>query len=246
MKISFRQFHNIVILTGAGVSVASGLKPFRGSGGIWQEHDVEKYSQPSALESHPDQVWRLFGQLRKTAINAKPNAAHLALAKLEKSLSPIQRFTLVTQNIDGLHQAAGSKNVLEIHGNILMTKCANENCSSLPFLDSDNHATQVPYCAVCHSALRPDIVLFGEQLPLEPSWLVKRALRDCDLFLAIGTSGSVEPAASYVRSAEYAGARTININAEPMSPKNPYFHEEIIGLSEQILPEIIEQSLNNL
>jgi len=233
-----------VILTGAGVSVASGLKPFRGSGGIWEEREVEKYAQVDALSTHPQQVWRLFGQLRKMVLNSKPNAAHYALAKLESSLSANQRLTLVTQNVDGLHQAAGSKNVLEIHGNIGMTKCSNENCSTSAFPDDDDHVSQVPYCSLCNSVLRPDIVLFGEQLPLESSWLVKRSLRDCDLFIAIGTSGSVEPAASYVRSAEYSGARTININAEAMQPKNPYFQEEIIGLSEQILPDLINQSIN--
>ena len=125
--------------------------------------------------------------------------------------------------------------MIEIHGNVERTRCNNPACSLKPYIDKEPHQ-DLPMCSLCGSLLRPDTVLFGEHLPIEEEWLVKKALRNCDLFIAIGTSGTVSPVSNYVRSADYAGARTILINLEPMEPKNPYFHEEYLGLAEEILP----------
>lgn len=239
-SINFSHYRNIVILTGAGISAASGIRPFRGQGGLWNEIDPLEYSDCSLLETNPMAIWQLYGALKGQLKTAQLNAAHIKLAEIEARLSPNQQFTLITQNIDGLHQRAGSSNVLEIHGSIHRTRCSNPSCSLMPYLDSELHDDALPICQMCGSPLRPDIVLFGEQLPAKESWLAKRTLRDCDLFVAIGTSGTVSPASSFVRSADYAGARTILINLEPMEPKNPYFKEEYLGYAQELVPLIFD------
>lgn len=238
MKIDFSQYKQIVVLTGAGVSTASGLHTYRGKDGIWEEYDVEEYGHVNRLNDHPDRIWKLFGPLRDELKTAQPNAAHYALAELEKNLKPEQEFTLITQNIDNLHQQAGSRNIIELHGTVLITKCSDPNCTLKPYPDDNSHQNEVPICPECDHPLRPDIVLFGEMIPGGKDWHVKRALRDCDLFISIGTSGSVYPASNFVRSAEYAGARTIYINLDPMSPPNPAFKEEHLGKAEEILPQL--------
>jgi NAD-dependent deacetylase len=239
MLIDRRRYRRIVVLTGAGISAGSGLRTYRGPGGVWEEHDVECLGHVAALADRPADVWKLFGGMRESVMAARPNQAHDALARWEAELAADQEFLLVTQNVDGLHQTAGSRNVCEIHGNVRYSKCSNPNCTLPPFRDEESHASVLPSCRLCGSVLRPDVVLFGEELPALPSWTVKRALRDCDLFLAIGTSGSVAPASGYVRGAEYAGARTIYINLEPMRPPNPAFQEHYIGRAETVLPQLL-------
>lgn len=235
-SLDFSGYRNIVVLTGAGVSAASGIQPFRGQGGLWNEINPLESADISVLETNPLAIWQLFGKLRSQLETAQPNAAHLALTNLEARLSPSQKFTLITQNIDGLHQRAGSRNVIELHGNVNYTKCSNPTCSLAPYLDRYPHTDLLPICQLCNSPLRLDIVLFSEQIPVKQEWLAKQSLRDCDLFIAIGTSGTVWPAANFVRSANYVGARTIFINLEPMEPKNPYFQEEYLGRAEELLP----------
>ncbi|MGK7942613.1 MAG: NAD-dependent deacetylase [Crocosphaera sp.] len=234
--INFSNYHNIVLLTGAGISVASGLPSYRGESGLWNTLNPDECAALAVLESNPSAVWKLSSIERKTFQDAQPNTAHITLAEFESRLSPSQKFTLITQNIDGLHQQAGSRNVIEIHGNLYRTKCSNADCSLEPYIDYLSYEETVPKCPLCDSVLRPDIVLFGEYLPVKEEWLTKRALRDCDLFIAIGTSGTVSPASQFVRSADYSGARTILINLEPMNPKNPYFQEEYLGLAEELVP----------
>jgi len=239
MHLELSQYSRIVILTGAGISAASGLRTYRGPEGVWDEYEVEKYGQADALIYRPEETWRLFGGMRKSILSVVPNAAHRALAQWESSLAPHQELLIVTQNVDALHQRAGSKNVVELHGNIMFTKCSSASCELERYRDEESHAEKVPTCPKCGSVLRPDVVLFGEELPALPSWTVNRALRDCDLFIAIGTSGLVTPAANYVRSAEYAGARTILMNLEPMMKPNPAFKEQYFGPAERVLPELL-------
>ena len=234
--INFSDYRKIVVLTGAGVSVASGIRPFRGKGGLWDEINPIEYAHISLLQTNPRAIWELDGAFRKQLATSVPNIAHIELAKFEANLSPNQQFTLITQNIDGLHQLAGSSNVIEIHGNVCRTRCSNPNCSLTTYLDNNSYDDMLPICQICGSPLRPDTVLFGEQMPVKEEWLSKRALRDCDLFIAIGTSGTVYPASGFVRSADYAGARTILINLEPMEPKNPYFKEEYLGAASELVP----------
>ena len=239
MRLDRSQYSRIVVLTGAGISASSGLRTYRGPDGVWEEYEVEKYGHSDTLTHRPEETWRLFGGMREPVLAARPNAAHLALAAWESALAPHQEFLIVTQNVDALHQLAGSKNVVELHGNIMMTRCSNSSCSIEPYRDEKNHLNAVPKCSKCGSVLRPDVVLFGEEIPALPSWTVKRALRDCDLFIAVGTSGLVTPAANYVRGAEYAGARTILVNLEPMAQSNPAFKEQYLGPAEKILPELL-------
>ncbi len=231
--IDWSQYTNVVILTGAGVSVASGLKPFRGPGGIWEQmdHPLEE----KTLDSDPQLVWEFFSTMRKQALSALPNAAHHALAKIETSFEG--QWTLITQNVDGLHQRAGSLNVIELHGSLYKASCRACQAPLDPLKVPQSVA--LPGCEVCGGVIRPDVVLFGEYMPAEPEWLSKRALRDCDLFVAIGTSGTVSPASNFVRGAKYAGAHTILVNLEPMNPPNPAFDRQIIGRAEDILPQLL-------
>lgn len=239
MHIDRSRYSRIVVLTGAGISAGSGLRTYRGPDGVWEEHEVEKYGHAEALTNRPEETWRLFGGMREPVLAARPNAAHRALAAWESELAPHQEFLIITQNVDTLHQRAGSKRVVELHGNVMVTKCSNSSCSLEPYRDEQSHLEKVPICPMCGSVLRPDVVLFGEGIPILPSWTAKRALRDCDLFIAIGTSGLVMPAANYVRSAEYAGARTILVNLEPMTKPNPAFKEQYLGHAEKVLPELL-------
>lgn len=238
--LQLSRYGRVVILTGAGISAGSGLRTYRGPDGVWEEHDVERLGHVTALRERPADTWRLFGGMRAAVLAARPNAAHRALAQLESRLGRDQELLVVTQNVDALHQAAGSRHVCEIHGNLMHTKCSNPSCALPRFRDEDAHADQVPLCRLCGSPLRPDVVMFGEELPLEATWRVKRALRDCDLFIAVGTSGLVEPAASYVRNAAFAGARTLLVNLEPLSRPNPAFQEQHLGKAEEILPRLLD------
>lgn len=228
-----------VILTGAGVSVASGLRTYRGPDGLWSQDDQERYSQVETLRRAPAEVWRYFAAMARQAAQTEPNAAHIALAKLEAALRPEQRMLLVTQNIDGLHQRAGSKHVVEYHGSLARPRCSNERCAA-PGQPQDWAKDDPPRCTRCGKPQRPDIVLFGESIPIEPQRQVRDALNSCDLFIAIGTSGSVYPAANFVRSAQYAGAQTFYLNIEPASPPNPYFQHELLGPAEMLLSELTE------
>ena len=238
MALDIASHRNIVVLTGAGVSAASGLATFRGPGGIWDDAAIAECGHVDTFRARPERVWSLFGAMRRPVSAAAPNAAHEALARLERSLRPDQRFTLITQNIDGLHQRAGSRRVVELHGNLRVTRCSNPLCPLPAFVDERCHDGSVPRCPVCGSVLRPDIVLFGETLPREALVSARRALRDCDLFVAAGTSGTVVPAADFAACARYAGARTVYANLEPMVPPNPAFEQVHLGPAETLLPRL--------
>jgi NAD-dependent deacetylase len=240
MKINFADYSRVVVLTGAGISVASGLRPYRGPGGIWNEADLERLAHADTLATAPDAVWQAFGPMRTAILAAQPNPVHTVLRDWEASLRPGQEMLVVTQNIDGLHLRAGTSSLTELHGNMLYTRCSNARCTQPRAYDEATHVEEVPRCPLCQSPLRPDVVFFGEYISGHDSWTVKRALRDCDLFLAIGTSGLVTPAADFVRGADYAGARTIYLNVEPMASPNRYFHEEIIGRAEEVLPRLLQ------
>lgn len=236
--LDIARYSHIVILTGAGVSAASGLPTFRGPDGLLQD-DVQWVSDANNLPASLPGLWQLYGGLRQSVLQAQPNAAHRAIAALQQQWGATRSILAVTQNVDELHQRAGSLDTVELHGSILRSRCTNPQCPTAPFDDTTLPTNDVPLCSHCSSALRPDIVLFNEALPFEAHWKVKRALRDCDLFIAVGTSGTVSPASEFVRGAEYAGARTILINLTPMMPPNPYFKEEYLGKAEELLPVLL-------
>lgn len=238
MMIDFPAYKRIVVLTGAGISVASGLRTYRGPDGLWNDEEVRRAAMVQTLWAEPALTWQLFGERRMPVRTAQPNAAHRALVRLEESMAADQQFLLITQNVDGLHQRAGSKNVLELHGNVTFTRCTNNACDLAPFEDDQDHSAEVPRCPRCGSVLRPDIVMFGEYLPADTMRQSIEALRACDLFIAIGTSGVVAPASLFVELAEVAGARTLYMNLEPMEPRNPAFHEELLGRAEELLPRL--------
>lgn len=269
MAINPGKFKSIVVLTGAGISAASGLRTYRGPGGLWNEGQTAKFSTAEGFAEDPEGAWQFWGGLRAVALAAEPNAAHLALAEFERRLTEKnseaavaaekvnsglteltsltgengqqnRKFTIITQNIDNLHQRAGSRNVVELHGNGFRTRCSNRACPSAlkPFSDLSSHSQGAPRCQ-CGSYQRPDIVLFNEELPAEAEWHAKRAMRDCDLFIAVGTSGTVFPAASFVDWAKYAGARTVLVNLEKMETPNRAFDQEILGPAEEILPALL-------
>ncbi|MEQ9073560.1 MAG: Sir2 family NAD-dependent protein deacetylase [Sandaracinaceae bacterium] len=226
--LDLRSARKVVVLTGAGVSVASGLRPYRGPGGLWTEQP--ELAARMTAGAAPDDLWRLFGPLRGELARAEPNAAHRALAALEARVP----LTVITQNIDGLHQRAGSQSVVELHGALGRSRCVA--CDRVTE-DLVPHVT-APRCE-CGGALRPDVVLFEEPLPVDAEYAAKRALRDCDLFLAIGTSGTVSPASNFVRSAAYEGAHTVYVNLTPMDPPNPAFRQTVLGRAEDVLPALL-------
>ena len=230
--IEWSRFSELVVLTGAGVSVASGLGTYRGKGGLWEKDGIAEEATLECLATDPWRSWQFFLPLLQQAARAQPNPAHRALALLEERFAG--RFLLVTQNVDGLHTAAGSRQVAEIHGNITRRRCVSALCKLEPFQDL-TLPSSLPLCPECGSPLRPDIVLFGEQLPLDECHTVKRALRTVDLFLAVGTSGTVHPAASYVSWAKYAGATTIELNPET----SDLFDHSYQKKAELVLPELV-------
>lgn len=234
IAIDLAKYQQIVILTGAGISVASGLPTYRGLGGLWDKVDVGSHATAAAVEGDPESVWGFFSQVRGQIADADPNAGHIAIAQAEARLRNDQTLTLLTQNVDGLHGLAGSSNVVELHGTLRRTRCTRCDYERAEELASS--PSICPRCPICSAHLRPAVVLFDEPLPVDAEWSSKKALRKCDLFVAVGTSGTVSPASNFVRAAEYAGARTIYVNLEAMKPNNPAFREIVLGRAEEVLP----------
>jgi NAD-dependent deacetylase len=244
-RIDIGQYRKIVVLTGAGISVASGIRPFRGPGGLWNDEKIVKYSEYRTFLTEPLETWRFWWSARASCLAAAPNAAHLALARVEAGLGGGLRggreFCLITQNIDGLHARAGSRNIVEYHGSILKTRCSNPGCDTEPFLDDRIGDEEAPRCPRCGSRLRPDIVMFGEEIPAANARAADSAIRGCDLFVAVGTSGTVYPASGFVSRAAYEGARTVYVNLESILEREPgsSFGEEYLGRAEEILPALL-------
>jgi len=230
-----KQPRKVVVLTGAGISVASGLKPYRGPGGLWTANPELANRMVAGIDA--ETLWTVTCDWRKELSAAEPNAAHRALAAFEKELlARGGTFTLITQNVDGLHSLAGSVNVLEFHGSLRRSRCSVA-CGANAFGD-DRKDEPVPVCSACGAPVRPDIVLFNEMIGAFEDWSAKRALRECDLFVAIGTSGTVSPASNFVRSAAYAGAHTVLVNLET-SDAVP-FAEVIRGEAQSLVPELFQ------
>ena len=202
----------VVVLTGAGVSAESGIPTFRGPGGLWESHRPEELATPEAFERDPELVWRWYEWRRALIAGCEPNAAHTAIAALETSL-PDGSVTTVTQNVDGLHQRAGSRNVLELHGSILRVRCVREGKA----FDHPEPFTRVPPRCECGALLRPDVVWFGEALPAGSIERAADAVSEADLVIVAGTSGVVYPAAGLVHLARRGTAVEINPDETPLS-----------------------------
>ena len=224
----------LAALTGAGVSAESGVATFRGSGGLWEKHRLEDVATPEAFLRNPGLVLEFYNARRRQLFNVRPNAAHLALARLEEALG--DRMTLITQNVDDLHERAGSKRVLHMHGELLKARCTG--CEEVFRWTEEIHLTD--RCAACGGRIRPHIVWFGE-VPFYLEDEIPSAL-ETEVFLAIGTSGSVYPAAGMVMEAKLHGKLTIEINLEP-SENNQYFDYSILGPAGTTLPELVDRLL---
>jgi NAD-dependent deacetylase len=232
LRRRFQGAADVVVLTGAGVSAESGVPTFRGGGNtaVWKGMPFEVISSARMLERDLPAVWEWFNYRRNLLESLKPNPAHLAIAQWQERFP---EFHLVTQNIDGLHQAAGSRNVIELHGNIWRASCfdchARHNVRDLKF----DHG--VPTCFECGGHLRPDVVLFGEMLPPGAFERAAAAASSCDLCFVVGTSAVVYPAASIPEIARSAGAYVVEVNPEP-TPLSDLCHEVLTGKAGEILP----------
>ena len=226
---------NIVILTGAGISAESGLATFRGPGGLWEGHRVEDVCTPEALADDPELVHRFYDARRSALATVEPNAAHRALARLDAEWSG--ELLIVTQNVDDLHERAGARRMLHMHGALNSALCAVCGARS-GWTGAMQPGTACAACGV--PALRPDIVFFGE-MPYEMD-RIERALAEADLFVSIGTSGVVYPAAGFVQTARYHGARTLEMNLEP-SAGSAYFAETRLGPAGELVPVWVEALL---
>lgn len=221
----------VFILTGAGVSAESGIPTFRGVGGLWRNYRIEEVASPYAWQRDPRLVWEFYSMRRRVAAAAKPNPAHLAIANLEARLR--DRLFLCTQNVDNLHEQAGSRHAWHMHGELFKSRC--DTCSRTPFDDSNLYEPpdDLPRCG-CGGGIRPHICWFGEE-PYELD-RIGRALDRCTLFLAIGTSGVVEPAASF--AAHVGGrARTVYVGPEPPANQS-LFAESYLGKAGEVLPSL--------
>jgi NAD-dependent deacetylase len=225
----------VFVLTGAGISAESGLPTFRASDGLWAGHRVEDVCTPEALELNPALVWQFYSERREQGAKAEPNPAHLAFAELETKLG--DRFFLCTQNVDDLHERAGSKRLVHMHGELAKSRCEDE-CGSPPVTDRTVYKSldEVGRCA-CGSRLRPHIVFFGE-IPLEMDRIQQEIAR-ATLMVVVGTSGSVYPAANFVHWARQGGARTVYIGPEP--PLNAHAFTNVVeGMAGEVLPGLFE------
>jgi len=221
----------VFILAGAGVSAESDIPTFRGMGGLWRSYRIEEVASPEAWHRDPRLVWEFYSMRRRVASSAKPNPAHFALAKLEDMLQ--DRLFVCTQNVDNLHEQAGSRSIVHMHGELFKSRC--DTCTRAPFDDTRLYEppTEIPRCA-CGGRIRPHICWFGE-VPFELG-RIYRALNQCTLFISIGTSGVVEPAASFVAQ---VGNRERTIYVGPENPANASsFTKCYLGKAGDVLPDL--------
>jgi NAD-dependent deacetylase len=233
--LAMAAIRNIVVLTGAGISAESGLRTFRADDGLWEEHPVEDVATPQGFRRDPDLVQRFYDERRVNILAAQPNAAHEALARLDAEWQ--SELLIVTQNIDDLHERAGAKRVLHMHGEGLSAWCTACDARH-PWEGTLLDGPPCPACGV--AALRPDIVWFGE-MPYEMDRIFA-ALSRAGLFVSIGTSGAVYPAAGFVQQAMSHGARTLELNLE-RSQGSAWFDETRLGPAGELVPDWVEEML---
>ena len=233
-----RRDDRVFVLTGAGISAESGIATFRGSDGLWEKYRFEDVASPEAWARDRELVWRFYSARREQAEPCQPNAAHVALAELERTIE--DRLFLCTQNVDPLHERAGSERVLHMHGELFKTRCENDACALPPFDDHALYPTkrEHPECRACGATLRPHIVWFGE-VPFELD-RIARELDRCTVFVTIGSSGAVYPAAGFVsRVRSRRGVRTVYVG--PERPDNASSFDEIrLGPAGSVVPTLFD------
>lgn len=238
IKSRLARAHAVAVLTGSGISADSGIPTFRGADGLWKTFRAEELATPEAFSRDPHLVWEWYNWRREVIASKQPNAAHEALVELERRLeSRAGRFHLITQNVDGLHRAAGSRHMTEIHGNIWRVRCTG--CGGV----ADNRDVPIrilPTCTECQAVLRPHIVWFGEALAEEDLRESYEALESCEVLLIIGTSGIVYPAASFAHIAKAGGAYVVELNLE-MTPSTDLVDGSFQGRAKDLVPALLEQ-----
>jgi len=233
-----RRFSDIVILTGAGISADSGVDTFRDPDGVWARYDWQEVATPEGFARNPEMVHDFYNMRRAGLADVEPNPAHAALARLEEKLDG--SVLIVTQNVDDLHERAGSKNVIHMHGEMKKVRCRCTEARVFAWDDALSLETPCPACGDT-ARLRPHVVWFGE-MPMEME-RIGAALDTCDLFLSIGTSGNVYPAAGFVADVRQRGqAHTVEINLEP-SQGHSLFAETVYGRAAEVLPPYVEDLL---
>ncbi|KJY94179.1 NAD-dependent deacetylase [Vibrio neptunius] len=236
MKFPYR---NVVVLTGAGISAESGIQTFRAQDGLWEDHRIEDVATPEGFERNPDLVQDFYNQrrLKLQEEGIEPNTAHLALGRLEKELEGT--VTIITQNIDNLHERGGSVNVIHMHGELLKARCSESN----QVVEERGEVKTGDLCHCCQipSQMRPHVVWFGE-MPLRMGDIYE-SLEKADLFISIGTSGVVYPAAGFVHDAKMHGAHTLEINLEPSAVESE-FEEKRYGKASLEVPKLVEEILS--
>ncbi|CAN5122657.1 NAD-dependent deacylase [soil metagenome] len=232
---ALRDAWSVAVLTGSGISAESGVPTFReAQTGLWERYEPTELATPEAYQRDPKLVWEWYSWRRELVEKASPNPGHEALAELERHLPG--EFVLITQNVDGLHRRAGSRRVLELHGNIMRSKCSVEDIAVEP---GENDQGVPPSCPGCGAFLRPDVVWFGEALPAGALEEAFGAARGCDLFISVGTSGLVQPAASLPFEALRSGAVLVEINPSD-TPLTRYVDYTLRGLAGEALPKLVE------
>ncbi|HEY6392331.1 MAG TPA: NAD-dependent deacylase [Bryobacteraceae bacterium] len=227
-----QQASSVAVLTGAGVSAESGVPTFRGDNGLWKQRRPEDLATPTAFTRNPQLVWEWYGWRRSVLAKTSPNPGHYALAELENRIA---NFTLITQNVDGLHELAGSRNVLRLHGSIWRVRCLT--CQQEQF-DRRIPFPEIPPKCECGGTLRPAVVWFGETLPQDVWQAAEKAARSADLFLVIGTSALVYPAAGLAQIAKSSGARVVEINIAE-TQLSDRIDQFLQGPSGELLPQLI-------
>ncbi len=232
---ALRSSRHVCVLTGSGISAESGVPTFRDAQtGLWEKYDPHELATPEAFLRDPELIWKWYRWRRDLVAKVEPNAGHRALVELQ---AQVNEFTLITQNVDGLHQRAGSKDVIEFHGNIFEDRCFVEGCV---VEDAKGNSNEVPTCPACGGNLRPGVVWFGEAIPVSALHDATKAASTCDLFFSIGTSSLVWPAAGFAETAREAGARIVEINPNetPLSNTCDFWFNDTAG---SVLPELLSR-----
>ena len=223
----------VAVLTGAGISAESGIPTFRDAmSGLWARYNPEELATPEAFARNPGLIWDWYAERRMKVASCAPNPGHLALAELERR---VPEFLLITQNVDGLHAAAGSRRMVELHGNIRRVKCSRDG----ELVESWSGDDRPPPCPRCGAPLRPDVVWFGEMLPEEEFTRATEAARSAEIFLSVGTSNLVEPAASLPWLAHRHGAKVIVINSSMEGQRSGDGILQLTGLAGELLPKVV-------